>query len=165
MEYFDGYSEAEDLSKDQELRPTVFDELKLPIEKLTSRQFETLAWYIKQSEFGFNARVRLMQGSSEQGRDVVVYSQKGKVEQIIQCKLWKTKMYSTNVRQELLKLFFHSYLKQDIIGSGPVRYELWCPGGLHTDALNILYQWPNSWVEDEVFQKDVNSVLQHVAIE
>jgi hypothetical protein len=123
----------------------------LPFDLLDDRRFEILTYRLKCAELDSSgARVHLMQGVGERGRDVLVYNQQGSLVQVIQCKRLQKRMTAPTLRQELIKLALHAFLQRDILGNGPVAYELWCSGGLTEQAASILNRWPNLWTEANV---------------
>lgn len=148
--YFREYTEATaDVGQPDEVsRPTDNGGQTLAFGHLDDRTFEVLAWRIKREEVGAD-RARLMQGTGERGRDVVVYAV-GRVETIVQCKLLRTRMDKPDVVRELLKVALHSVLDPDVLGERTVRYELWAPGGFTEPASDLLLTWPRGWTEDEV---------------
>jgi len=121
---------------------------ELSFSHLSDRTFEVLAWRLKREAFGPD-RVRLMQGTGERGRDVVVYNN-DRVETVVQCKLLRARMSKPEVVRELLKLALYDSLDPDILGDGPVRYELWAPGGFAELGEDLIRQWPRSWTPEIV---------------
>jgi hypothetical protein len=130
----------------------------LPFDLLDDRRFEILAYRLKCAQYPKGARVTLMQGVGERGRDVIVYSQNGAVIEIIQCKNLRDKMTAPAVRGELLKVALHAFVEPAILGRGPVRYELWCPGGLTEPAAQIFDRWPQHWTEPRL-REDFDEIV------
>jgi hypothetical protein len=91
-----------------------------------------------------------MQGTGERGRDVIVYSTSGALEEVIQCKLLQDRIALPATRAELVKLALHHYLQPAILGNGPIIYELWCPPGFSEPAAELLDLWPKGWDEASV---------------
>ena len=110
---------------------------------LDNRTFEVLAWRLKRKEVGAD-RVRLMQGTGERGRDVVVYDG-SRVETVVQCKLLGSRMSKPEVVRELLKVALHDVLDPEVLGDHDVRYELWAPRGLTEPAEDLIRTWPTGW--------------------
>jgi hypothetical protein len=133
----------------------------LPLDHLDDRRFEVMAYRLKCAEHGERARVVLMQGVGERGRDVVVYVA-GRVSQIVQCKLLRERMTAPALRRELLKLALHALMEPSILDGGPVLYELWCPGGLTEPAGEIVGRWPLLWTEERLTE-DAAEVLSEYA--
>jgi hypothetical protein len=133
----------------------------LPFDHLDDRRFEVMAYRLKCAEHGERARVVLMQGVGERGRDAVVYVA-GRVSQIVQCKLLRERMRAPALRRELLKLALHALMEPSILDGGPVLYELWCPGGLTEPAGEIVGRWPLLWTEERLTE-DAAEVLSEYA--
>lgn len=135
----------------------------LPFDHLDDRRFEILVYRLKCAELSSTGhRVTLMQGVGERGRDVIVHSPSGDVAQIIQCKKYSERFTAPALRKELIKLALHHYLDPAIIGSEPVVYELWCPGGLTEPAINLLDTWPKRWCSS-LLKDDALAVIKTYA--
>jgi hypothetical protein len=118
----------------------------LPLGHLDDRRFEILVYRLKYAELKeTDQRVTLMQGVGERGRDVIVYSSEGSLLAIVQCKQLLNKFSAPALKRELLKIALHHHLDNTVLGTEPVEYELWCPGGLTEPAARILDAWPKSW--------------------
>jgi len=158
--YFDGFVDALDPAEAiaQGSKPADPGAERLPFDLLDDRRFEVLAYRLKCADFGADSRPTLMQGVKDRGRDVVVYSSAGTVVEIIQCKRLQARMTAPAVRQELLKVALHAFLQPDILGAGPVAYELWCPGGLTEQAAEVFSRWPTSWTEANL-KSDAEEVI------
>lgn len=132
----------------------------LPFAHLEDRRFEILVYRLKYVELeNAGARVTLMQGVGERGRDVVVCSASGALSQVIQCKNYDSRLTLPAVRKELLKLAIHHHLEPSILGNGPVSYELWCPGGLTEPAAKFLDTWPLGW-NAQALESDALEVIE-----
>jgi len=68
----------------------------------------------------------------------------------VQCKLLSERATLPAVRAELVKLALHHFLAPEVLGEGPVAYELWCPPGLTEPAAQFFDTWPNKWTEAEL---------------
>jgi hypothetical protein len=134
----------------------------LPFELLDDRRFEVLAYRLKSSELGRQGRVSLMQGTGDRGRDIVVYDNQGRVCEIIQCKNLRARITGPAVTREILKLAIHAAIEPKILGPGPVRYELWAPGGFTEPAMSIFDGWPGSWSPSEL-KDEAELLLAEVA--
>lgn len=115
---------------------------ELPFGHIDGRAFEVLAWRLKRDAVGPD-RVRLMQGTGERGRDVVVYDG-GRVETIVQCKRLGSRMNKPAVVRELMKVALHDAIDPDVLDGG-VRYELWASAGFTEPAEDLLRGWPATW--------------------
>ena len=148
--YFSGFDtaqpEAEALTKAE--RAPDYRGGELTFGHLDDRTFEVLAWRLKREEVGPD-RVRLMQGTGERGRDVVVYDG-GRVDTILQCKLLGSRMTKPAVIRELLKVALHDVLDPTVLAADGVRYELWAPGGFTEPAEDLIRGWPATWDAEEV---------------
>ncbi|MEP7125045.1 MAG: hypothetical protein ABJE95_29210, partial [Byssovorax sp.] len=133
----------------------------LSFDGLEDRRFEVLAYKLTAAEPG-GARAHLMSGVRDKGRDIIVYSDAGKLVAIKQCKKYRDRLDEPTVRREMLKLAIHSYREPAILGSGPVVYELWCPGGLFETAESLFLEWPNRWTE-MLLASDAAKVLREYA--
>jgi hypothetical protein len=165
MSYFDGFAEALDPDDTKASEgPKLVDpgQDRLPFDLLDDRRFEILAYRLKCAQFGSGARVTLMQGVGERGRDVLVRSNAGAVTEVLQCKCLKERLTAPALRAELLKLALHAYIEPAVLGDGPVRYELWCPGGLTAPAAEILARWPRLWT-DAALASDAEEVIAEYA--
>jgi hypothetical protein len=131
---------------------------QLPFNLIDDRRFEILAYRLKCFQFRETARTTLMQGVGERGRDVVVYNNAGAIAEIVQCKRLQDRMTAPEVRQELLKLAIHAHLEPAILGTSPVRYELWCSGGLTEPAAKLFGEWPKGWTAD-ILKEDAGKVI------
>jgi hypothetical protein len=162
--YFSGFVDALDPVEAEAPAPRLADPgaERLPFDLLDDRRFEVLAYRLKCAEFGTDARPTLMQGVKDRGRDVIVYSSQGKVVQIVQCKRLLTRMTAPALRQELLKVAIHAFLQPEILGQGPVSYELWCPGGLTEPAAEVFSRWPTLWTE-AALKSDAEEVIGEYA--
>ncbi|WP_437574814.1 hypothetical protein [Sorangium sp. So ce887] len=166
MKYFAGYNDALDPVEDREpkrLKPVDPGLDCLPFDHLEDRRFETLTYRLKLAEHASRARVFLMQGVGERGRDVVVYTPDGRLAEIVQCKRLRSRMTAPELRRELLKLAIHAFLEPEILGPGPVRYELWCPGGLAEPALDLIARWPTQWTEDKIGEDALKVLGEYTA--
>jgi hypothetical protein len=138
----------------------------LPFDQLADRRFEILAYRLKSSDPTYATRtVTLMQGTGERGRDVVVYSTTGALEEILQCKLFRDRITLPDVRAELVKLALHHYLEPTILAEGRVIYELWCPPGLTEPAAELFDRWPTGWEEESVAPAVVEAKKKYRAFE
>lgn len=123
----------------------------LPFEHLDGRRFEILAYRLKcASGAKHRHRVALMQGTGERGRDVVVHDASGRLIEIVQCKNLDDRLTEPIAKSEILKLALHAYLQPVVLGTGPVKYELWCPRGLSEPATLLLDSWPSLWTAGAV---------------
>ena len=135
----------------------------LPFDHLEDRRFEVLAYRLRCATLDDRAnRVRLMQGTGERGRDILVYTVAGRLAAIIQCKKYRDRMDGPVVVRELLKLAFHAVIDPTVLGSDAVSYELWCPGGLTEPAAKLLDSWPLDWTEARL-APEAAKVLQKYA--
>lgn len=162
--YFSGFVDALDPAEAEVQGPRPADPgaERLPFDLLDDRRFEVLAYRLKCADIAANARPTLMMGVKDRGRDVVVYSSEGRVVEIVQCKRLQARMTAPAVRQELLKVALHALLQPDILGDGPVAYELWCPGGLTEPAADVFSRWPTLWTEAEL-KSDAEEVIGEYA--
>ena len=136
---------------------------RLPFDQMEHRRFEILAYRLKSMAASDPAvRVALMQGVGERGRDLIVY-RGGAVTEIVQCKNLRDRIDARLVRRELLKLAFHALLEPTILGQGPVRYELWCPGGFSEPAALIIDTWPNEWHDATLFADAAHVLRSYTA--
>lgn len=159
-QYFPDYVDALDgteVSLVSAVRPADPGLDQLPFNLIEDRRFEILTYRLKCAQFGVGASVLLMQGVAERGRDVIVFVG-GKLREVIQCKRLAERMTAPAVRRELLKLAFHAFLAPAVIGNGPIKYELWCPGSLTEPAAEIVATWPLSWTE-VALEADAKEVL------
>ena len=160
MTFFSDYDDALDpaeVTDTTAIRPLDPGADCLPFDHLDDRRFEVMAYRLKCAEHGERARVVLMQGVGERGRDAVVYVS-ARVSQIVQCKLLRERMTAPALRRELLKLALHAHMEPSILDGGPVLYELWCPGGLTEPAGEIVGRWPGLWTEERL-NEDAAEVL------
>jgi len=162
--FFSGFQEALDLEEVASAVSPVPDPGvdRLPFELLDDRRFEVLTYRLKSSEIGRQGRVSLMQGTGDRGRDVVVFDEHGRVREIIQCKNLRKPITAPAVKRELLKLAIHAAIEPKILGAGPVRYELWAPGGFTEPAASIFDGWPGTWSPSEV-KAEAEALLAGVA--
>ncbi len=136
----------------------------LPFLHLEDRRFEILTYLLKK-DLHPRHHVTLMQGVGEQGRDVVRYTERRKLEEISQCKLLKARISHPEVCRELLKLALHSYIDPQILSRGIVRYELWCPGDFSQPAAKLIDEWPTGWNEKELKASFAALKADYVAFE
>lgn len=144
MAYFSQFKPASDPERRQRV-PDPADTC-LPFEYLNDRDFEVLVYFLKSDAVG-SSRVRLMQGTSERGRDVVVYDGERRVSVIVQCKNLRTRLALNNLVDELAKLALHAFREPGILSDREVQYELWCPRGVTEAAGDLLIGWPTGWTE------------------
>lgn len=148
--YFSGFNpgppEIEALAEAE--RAPDYNGRDLTFVHLDDRSFEVLAWRLKCEDVGAD-RVRLMQGTGERGRDVVVYD-RGRVDTIVQCKLLRSRMNRPDVIRELLKVALHDVLDPAVLAAGGVRYEIWAPGGFSEPTEDLIRGWPTTWDGEEV---------------
>ncbi|KYF79580.1 hypothetical protein BE18_10510 [Sorangium cellulosum] len=166
MAYFAGYDEALDptgIAAPEGSKPLDSGGDCLPFDHLDDRRFETLAYRLKCVEHGNQARVFLMQGVGERGRDVVVYTQEGHVLQIVQCKRLRDKLTAPQLIRELVKLALHAFSQPEILGNGPVAYEIWCPSGLSEPAMDVVARWPKLWTEREIVEEATGVLRKYAA--
>lgn len=160
--YFHGYSED---SGTAEHLPSGPDHLAdpggplLPFDYLDPRVFEILVYRLLCAERP-QANVILMQGTGERGRDILVY-QDDQLKSIVQCKNYRDRLPPSQVRQELLKIAFHSILDSSVLQK-LTTYELWCGGGLSEEAEVLVATWPTQWTETMV-RPDAERVLRRYA--
>jgi hypothetical protein len=120
----------------------------LPFDHLEDRRFEILSYRLLCAELNDQAhRVRLMQGSGERGRDVLIYDDAGRLATIAQCKKYQDRLDRPLLLRELLKLALHAHLDGSLLGSASLNYEIWCPGGLTEPAARFVDAWPAEWTE------------------
>jgi hypothetical protein len=128
----------------QVLRPSEVGADVLPFGQLSDRQFEIVAYRLL-SDAHSDKKVTLMRSVAERGRDVLVYSPQGQLEAVVQCKLHQDKLTEPLVCKEILKFALYCFKDRGLLGPHPIRYEIWCPGGLTEPAEELLDKWPDSW--------------------
>lgn len=153
--FFSGFERVDDAhdGDHEPSRPRQYDPDRLPFDHLSARRFEVLVWELKRAEPARTGDiVRLMQGTGERGRDVIVYDSMGVLREIIQCKRQKPRLDVTALKKELVKVALHSHLEREILGESaePVSYQVWCPSGFTEPASDLIDRWPKLWTEDEV---------------
>jgi len=135
----------------------------LPFEQIEDRRFEVLTYRVQCADLDDRGhRVRLMQGSGERGRDVLIYDDTGRLKRIVQCKNYRDRITRPLLVRELLKLAFHAHLDPTIIDATTIGYELWCPGGLTEPAAKLVDTWPRGWTE-ELLGPEAVKVLRNYA--
>ncbi|WP_441290656.1 hypothetical protein ACSRUE_09155 [Sorangium sp. KYC3313] len=144
MTYFSQFKPSPDPERRQRI-PDPADAC-LPFEYLNDRDFEVLVYFLKSDAVG-GSRVRLMQGTSERGRDVVVYDGEHRLSVIVQCKNLRTRLALKDLVDELAKLALHAFREPGILSDREVQYELWCPRGVTETAGDLFFEWPTGWTE------------------
>ncbi|MEN3313741.1 MAG: hypothetical protein V7645_3070 [Actinomycetota bacterium] len=151
-DYFPGYqSVGVGDEADSEPRRRQVDPDTLPFNHLSGRRFEILAWEMKRAlPMRAGDLVRLMQGTGERGRDLLVFDAQRKLRGIVQCKRQASRVDLTSTIQALAKVALHYSLKPSVLGGEVIQFELWSSSGFTEPAAELLDGWPASWTEDAV---------------
>ncbi len=131
-------------------RPPAFGQDRLPFSQLGPERFEILTYLLMRDEEASKERastVLLVGGSSDKGRDVLVF-RAGALKKIVQCKNLSSKISRPAVVRELVKVMLHHSLA-GFLQDGQ-EYELLAPGGLTSPAEELVARWPANWSEQEV---------------
>lgn len=137
----------------------------LPFDHLEDRRFEILVYRLQCAEHDDRAkRVRLMRGTGDRGRDVLVYGATGRLERIGQCKHYRDSVTRPMLIRELLKLAFHAAIDRSIVppDADVIGYDIWAPGGLTEPAAAFVDTWPAEWTAP-VLELEVDRVLREYA--
>jgi len=123
----------------------------LPFAHLEARRFEILVYRLKKADASYaEKKVDLLKSVGDRGRDILVYSAQGHLEEIVQCKNFTRKLDKGELLHELVKIALHSAKDKDLLGTENITYEIWCTGGFTEPASDLLDKWPNSWIEDTI---------------
>jgi len=154
MGYFTGYEPAlqsADIPHPAAPKPPDTGGAELPFGHLGGRQLEILAYRLKSvSGARRGHKTALMQGTGERGRDVLVYDEEGHLIEVVQCKNLDARLTEPDLCEEILKLALHAYLEPEVLGRGPITYEIWSAGGFTEPAGVLLDTWPRSWTAEKL---------------
>jgi tetratricopeptide (TPR) repeat protein len=139
--------EAENMPEQERLPDTDGD--TLPFTQLGGPRFEILAYYLLSGDpLNPQAKVILVKSSGDQGRDLLVFVE-GDLQTIVQCKNLSSPVTKPQLLRELVKLALHN-IRTPFLPEKSVEYQLWAPGGLSTPAEELLAQWPEQLLEEDV---------------
>ena len=146
-------------------KPTAFSGISYPIEKLSSRQFEILMYFIYKEEIGngiHNGKydsVYLMKGTAERGRDSILTFE-GKNTGLVQCKLYSNAISKPEFTREIIKFCLHAIQDETLITDAKnFTYNFAALKGLSEPALNLYLNFNALIMEEPELERWVNEVI------
>ena len=107
-------------------KPTAFEGLAYPYEKLNDRQFEELLYHVfcRDIENGIYQgrydKIQLMQGVGERGRDSILYLRSDTVG-VIQCKKHSARLTKPDAAREIIKFVLNYLIDRSLI-TDPTKF-------------------------------------------
>ncbi|WP_299439348.1 NACHT domain-containing protein [uncultured Aquimarina sp.] len=151
--------------KNKASKPIIYNG-KFPFNDITDREFEVLSYDIFKERikfddkdfFGKFDKIDLMSGVGEKGFDCTLYY-KGKINGLIQCKKYKTRLTKPQIINEFLKFVLHAIINPNLIpNKNNFTYYFITSTGFANTAIRYLSDFNRN-----IINEDLNKLCSEIA--